>query len=96
MQVFEYTYDGIHFKGRLALPPGPGPHPGVMVMHDGRGVGEFVCQRARDLAAIGYAALATDMYGEGRQFNDPAQGTPAVIALRKDGVSLRERVIASF
>ena len=96
MHTFEYSHDGIAFKGQLAMPPGPGPHPGVMVMPDGQGVGEFVRNRARALAAVGYAALATDMYGEGKQFEDPAESTPAVLALRKDGARLRDRVVVSF
>jgi len=96
MHPFEYSHDGMVFQGQLVMPSGPGPHPGVMVMHDGQGVGEFVRNRARALAAVGYAALATDMYGYGKQFTEPAESTPVVIALRKDGARLRERVVASF
>jgi dienelactone hydrolase len=95
-RTFEYAHEGVGFRGQLALPPGAGPHPGVLVMHDGQGVGDFVVQRACDLAALGYAALAADMYGEGRRYTDPAQSTPAVLALRKDGARLRSRVVAAF
>jgi dienelactone hydrolase len=93
---FDYSHDGLEMRGQLALPPGPGPHPGVLVMHDGQGVGDFVRERARSLARSGYAALATDMFGGGRRFSDPAQSTPFVIALRQDGARLRARVAASF
>jgi dienelactone hydrolase len=96
MRPFEYTHEGLLFIGRLAMPPGTGPHPGVLVMHDGQGVGEFVCRRAQDLAAAGYVALATDMFGGGKRFKGPAESTPVVMALRNDGPRLRERVVASY
>jgi dienelactone hydrolase len=92
----EHLHEGLVFRGQLALPAGPGPHPGVMLMHDGRGVGDFMLERAARLAQLGYAAFAADMHGEGRRFEDPAQGAAAVTALRQDGVRLRERVVANF
>ena len=96
LRGFEYIHDGVTFIGRLAIPSGPGPHPGVLVMHDGQGVGEFVSRRAQDLAALGYVALATDMFGGGKRQRDPADSTSVVMALRKDGAGLRKRVMASF
>src|SRR5207302_10886989 len=96
MRTFEHAHDGITFKGQLALPAGPGPHPGVMVMHDGRGVGDFVCERAARLAEAGYAALATDMHGEGRFFTDTAEGSALVMAMMADTPRLRARVVAAF
>lgn len=96
LRPFKYVHDGISFIGRLATPAGPGPHPGVLVMHDGQGVADFVCRRAEDLAAAGYAALATDMFGDGKRFTDPAESTPVVMALRNDGPRLRDRVAATF
>lgn len=96
MRSFEHTHDGVTFVGKLAVPPGPGPHPGILVMHDGQGVGDFVCRRAQSLAALGYAALATDMFGGGKRHTDPAESTPVVMALRKDGPRLRDRVAASY
>ena len=50
---------------RLALPDGPGPHPGVMVLHELWGLTadiERICER---LATAGYAALAAELYGPG-------------------------------
>jgi carboxymethylenebutenolidase len=50
---------------RLALPDGPGPHPGVLVIHELWGLTadiERICER---LATAGYAALAAELYGPG-------------------------------
>jgi dienelactone hydrolase len=96
LRPFEYKHEGLSLIGRLAMPPGPGPHPGILVMHDGRGVGEFVCRRAEDLAAAGYVAMASDMFGGGKRFSEPAESTRVVMALRNDGPRLRERVVASY
>ena len=96
MEAFEHSHEGVVYRGRIARPAGAGPHPGVMVMHDGRGVADFVCERAEALAALGYVALATDMFGEGAQYLDPAEGSAKVIALRKQGPVLRARVRAAY
>lgn len=49
----------------------PGPRPGVLVVHEWWGHNEYVRRRARMLAAEGYAALALDMYGDGKQADNP-------------------------
>jgi dienelactone hydrolase len=41
------------------------PVPAVMISHAWRGRDDFVCNKARALAALGYAAFALDMYGKG-------------------------------
>ena len=38
--------------------------PGILVIHGGAGLDEHAKGRARRLAALGYVALACDMYGE--------------------------------
>nr|WP_286946983.1 dienelactone hydrolase family protein [Pseudomonas sp. UBA6718] len=43
-----------------------GPRPGVIVVHEWWGLNDYAKRRARDLAALGYSALAVDMYGDGR------------------------------
>ena len=96
MQPFDYDHDGIGLRGQLALPTGTGPHPGIMVMHDGQGVSEFMCAKAQALAAVGYAALATDMFGGGRRPTNIQDTMNLVMALRKDEPLLRRRVLASF
>jgi dienelactone hydrolase len=96
LRRFEYSHEGVSFVGRLAAPAGPGPHPGVLVMHDGQGVGDFVCRRAQDLADLGFIALATDMFGGGKRHFDPAESTPAVLGLTQHGERLRRRVVAAF
>ena len=40
--------------------------PGILVVHEWWGQNEYPRERARELAALGYTALAVDMYGDGQ------------------------------
>lgn len=48
-----------------------GARPGIVVVHEWWGLNEYAKRRARDLAALGYSALAIDMYGEGKNTEHP-------------------------
>ncbi len=48
-----------------------GKRPGVLVVPEWWGVTEYARTRARMLAGLGYTALVADMYGQGRQANNP-------------------------
>jgi dienelactone hydrolase len=66
LEPFDYPDGEVVCKGRLALPPGDDPRPGVIVFHDIQGVGEHPLGRATRLAdEFGYLALAADVYGNG-------------------------------
>ena len=67
----EYRIDGAPFKGFVALPKGKGKAPGVVVIHEWWGHNEYARKRARQLAELGYAAFALDMYGSGKTADDP-------------------------
>jgi dienelactone hydrolase len=45
--------------------------PGILVVHEWWGHNEYARKRARQLAAMGYTALAVDMYGDGKQADHP-------------------------
>lgn len=58
-----YEVDGTACAGFLALPAGDGPAPGVLVVHDWLGVGDYVRMRCEMLARLGYVAFAADVFG---------------------------------
>ncbi len=66
-----YPAGGVTAKGFFAAPEGAGKHPGVLVVHEWWGLNDYSRQRAKKLAELGYAALAVDMYGEGKIANHP-------------------------
>jgi len=70
----EITYsDGkTDMKGLLAWDDSvEGDRPGVLVVHEWWGQNNYARSRARKLAKLGYAALAVDMYGEGKLAEHP-------------------------
>jgi dienelactone hydrolase len=50
-----------------------GKRPGVLVVHEWWGLSDYPKERARQLAQMGYVALAADMYGKGVVTADPAE-----------------------
>jgi dienelactone hydrolase len=95
-QDFAYDHDGLMLTGQIVRPSGDGPHPGVLVMHSALGLDDLVCRRTGDLAALGYLALATDMYGVGRKAMSKEECGPLFLALQESPDLLRSRVTAGF
>jgi dienelactone hydrolase len=67
-----YTANGDTLNGYLAYDASAKEkRPGVLVVHEWWGHNDYARQRARQLAELGYVALAVDMYGNGKQANHP-------------------------
>jgi dienelactone hydrolase len=67
-----YSAQGIEMKGYLAYDENmKGKRPGVLVVHEWWGLNDYARKRARMLAALGYTALAVDMYGDGKVAQHP-------------------------
>jgi carboxymethylenebutenolidase len=49
-------------SGFLALPAGPGKHPGIVVIQEWWGLNDQIKDETRKLAELGYVALAVDLY----------------------------------
>ncbi|MDQ3367836.1 MAG: dienelactone hydrolase family protein [Myxococcota bacterium] len=59
-------------KAYLALPAGPGPHPGILVIHEWWGLNPNIEHWADRLASAGWAAVAVDLYGRVATTRDEA------------------------
>ncbi len=67
-----YEADGVSLHGYLAYDSRiQGKRPGVLVVHEWWGHNAYARKRAEMLAALGYTALAVDMYGDGKQADHP-------------------------
>jgi carboxymethylenebutenolidase len=60
------------FRAFRALPRGAGPQPGVIVVHDFRGLADHTQDVASRLARAGYVALAVDLFSRSEVSPDPA------------------------
>ena len=58
--------------------------PGLIVLPEWWGLNDYLRRRARELAALGFVAIATDVYGDGREAADPAEAGKLMSALMKD------------
>jgi carboxymethylenebutenolidase len=61
------TSDGRQLAASLALPDGPGPHAGVVVLHEAFGLNDDMRRIAARFADEGYAAVVPDLYSAGNR-----------------------------
>ena len=88
----DYRCGNADLRGYLAWnEDAAGPRPGVLVFHEGLGLGEFAMERARRLAGLGYVAFAADMFGARRQATNLQQVATLVGGLRAEPENLRAR-----
>jgi dienelactone hydrolase len=86
--------DGIPLTGYLADGSGGRPAPGILVAHEGGGLGRHTKERALRLAGLGYVAFAVDYYGEENPPLDRAMALGK--ALRGDRPLFRARLKAGL
>ncbi|MDH5586725.1 MAG: dienelactone hydrolase family protein [Nitrospirota bacterium] len=66
-RVVPYTYGEKAYEGFLAWDDSvEGKRPGILVVHEWWGLNDYARSRAEQLAALGYATFAVDMYGKGK------------------------------
>jgi dienelactone hydrolase len=91
-QDVKYEIDGQSFTGYFAYDDAiKGKRPGVLVVHEWWGLGDYEKRRARELAALGYAAFVVDMYGSGRLTDKPDQAKAWMQEVTTDVEWWRER-----
>lgn len=73
-----------------------GPRPGVLVVPNILGQKEADNQKAEALAALGYAAFACDVFGQGKRAEPGPEIARYMDALNADRALLRERLAASL
>jgi dienelactone hydrolase len=95
--VVEYKQGDTVLEGYLAYDDSiVGNKPGVLVIHDWLGVGEYVQSRARQLASMGYVAFAPDIYGKGIRPDNDKAASALVGQYKNDRKLLRLRAIAGL
>src|SRR3981081_3282901 len=88
----QYRHRAVNLRGYLAFDETAAERrPGVLVFHEGLGLGDFAMARARMLAELGYVALAADMFGDRRQARNLQEVANLVGSLRNQPETLRAR-----
>lgn len=92
-----YQVGGVEMRGHLALDPKQsGPRPVVLVVHEWWGRNDYALGRAEQLAALGYAGFAIDLYGDARVAENPEQAGAAMTSLIQDMSVTRARFSAAL
>jgi len=90
-QELAYPACGLNMLGTLYLPDAAGPVPGILVFPEAFGLGENARVRARRLAELGYIALAADLHGDAKLYDDLGAVMPLIGALRDNPLLIRAR-----
>ncbi len=73
-----YTADGAVMKGYVAYDEGKtGARPVILVVPEWWGLTDYARMRAKMLAELGYFAVAVDMFGDGKQAENPKDAEAA-------------------
>ena len=96
-QPLPYAEGATKLAGYLAKPAaGKAAVPGVVIVHQWLGPTEHERQVAEDLARLGYAALAADIYGEGVRPAGPGEAGKLAGQYKGDRGLFRRRIAAAL
>ena len=70
--------------------------PTILVIHDWSGRNDFACQKAEQLAELGYVGFALDLYGKGITGKTNDEKTALMKPFVNDRKMLRQRLLAAF
>lgn len=91
-----YRHGDVELEGFLAYDNAlEGRRPAVLVVHEWWGLNNFAREQARRLAALGYVALAVDMYGKGVLAETPDKARALATAITSDQALWRGRIQAA-
>ena len=80
-----YTVGNNTFNGVIVYDENlKGKRPAILVVHEWWGFDEYSVKRARQLAELGYIAMAVDMYGAGKLATNPTEAKELATPFYKD------------
>ena len=92
-----YNLDGKSYKGYVIYDSSKqDKRPGVLVVHEWWGLNDYAKSRAKQLAELGYIAMAVDMYGDGATAEDPAGAQTLATPFYKDPTLAKSRLVAAL
>ncbi len=74
---------GVTLGGYLSKPAGKGPYPGVIVIHENRGITDYIKDVTKNLAKEGYVGLAVNLVSRSLGSDYPGGSDEALNALSK-------------
>jgi dienelactone hydrolase len=94
-QEIHYKVNDENMVGFVAYPESSNS-PLVLIAHTWAGKDSFVHDRAKDLAVLGYTAMAVDMYGEGKVGSDASENEALMTPLVSNRDDLKQRILGAL
>jgi dienelactone hydrolase len=92
-----YTDDTADLKGFVVYDENvKGKRPAVLVVHEWWGVNDYTRSRAKQLADMGYMAMAVDMYGGGKTADNPQEAESLATPFYKNIQLTKSRLNAAL
>lgn len=92
----EYEHTGTKLCGFLVYPEDNRPRPAVMIAHAWAGRDQFVCDKAVELAKLGYTAFALDVYGKGVLGQSTEEKAKLMTPFMEDRTLLAGRLLSAY
>jgi dienelactone hydrolase len=92
-----YTADGVTLKGFVSYDQNlKGKRPAILVVPEWWGQNNYVRMRAKQLAGMGYIAMAVDIFGDGIIAANPEEAQKLTIPFYKNPLLAKERLDAAI
>ena len=96
-EIVNYTADGVSLKGFVVYDETKtGKRPAILVVPEWWGLNDYTKSRARQLAEIGYIAMAVDIYGGGKTAANPQEAQELATPFYKDPQLAKTRLEAAL
>ncbi len=96
-ETVEYKQGDVVLQGYLSYDTAvKGRRPGVLIIHDWMGVSDNTKMRGEQIAALGYVALAADIYGKGVRPMNAQEASAEAAKYYKDRGLFRARLRAGL
>jgi dienelactone hydrolase len=96
-EAVDYNSNGTALKGYVAYDASKqGKRPIVLVVPEWWGLTDYPRMRAKQLAQLGYLAMAVDMYGNGKVADNPEEAQKEATAFYKDPKMGKDRLEAAL
>ena len=97
LETIEYKQGDVTCEGVVAQDTAmQGKRPGILIVHQWKGLTAYERKRAEMLAGLGYAVLCADIYGKGVRADNPKDAAALAGKYKGDRALLRARVNAAF
>ena len=96
-QTVSYILDGTSYKGFVAYDENiKGKRPAILVIPEWWGLNDYAKSRAKQLAELGYIAMAVDMFGDGKIASNPQEAQEFTKPFYADPQLAKTRVDAAL